>query len=119
MKSADIQDVYQLQKGLFDTSAEIDALAVQTGKARTVNEYDSDRRKRCLAIAMKPFLDAGDSAASAECKARASDGYGRSMVELRTEHEMATAVLAKDAALRIRHDMLRSLLSMQKQLVQL
>jgi len=118
MKAGDWHDMEALSRELYEAGKAIEALAPDLGRARKVRDYDGDRRKRCLSTAMLPHILAGDSAASAECKARASDEYGKTMAKLGEEREMAETKIAQGDAAQVRHDTARSLLSLQKQLVQ-
>lgn len=88
-------------------------MAQEVAKARQVREYDSDRRKRCLALAMKPFLEDG-SAAAAEALARASEEYQKSMKQLGNELVAAEKVIADYEATKIQWESARSLLAMQR-----
>lgn len=111
---ADYSDTLELQRKLTESADTIQAMSSDVAIARQVREYDSDRRKRLLAQATAPFLNAGDSSAAAETKARASQSYADSMKELGKQLIEAEKVLASLDALKIQFEVARSLLSLQK-----
>jgi hypothetical protein len=116
---ADSQQVYQLQKRLQDAADKLAALVPQVGKARQIIEFASDQRKRALAKAMTPYLDGGESASSAEAKARASFNYGEEMLVLAKALTKAEQTKAEWEALKVAWESSRSLLSMEKELSRL
>lgn len=94
--------------------------APAVGAARQIREFVGDRKKRALALAVRDILavNPGMSAAAAEMAARAQEGYGETMKQLRNELQKSETVIAENDALRAQHDSLRSLLSFQKTLTQ-
>ena len=115
----DWQDVALLQQRLSDASDALTAMAGDVGMAKHVLEYDSDRRKRALAKAMKPALGRGDSAAAAESYGRASAGYETELKTLGQEHANATACVVEWECKKLEWETARSLLSMLKEQVKL
>lgn len=86
-------------------------------KARQIKDFNSDQRKRVLSVAMKPFLDDGDSATAAETRARASDWHGEQLIALAAAYEEAERALVQHDANVACYDAARSLLALQRQLV--
>lgn len=116
---ADHSDIEHLSTELLLAS---DALAQMTGqvaKARQIREYDSDRRKRALALAVQDVLGHTPEAANAaaEHKARASQSYQAAMGQLGAELREAEKMVAQWEASKARFEALRSLLSVQKNIV--
>lgn len=112
--AADYSETLAIQRQLSDCVNKLNAMAGRVALARHVREYDSDRRRRCLAIAALPLLKAGLSSAAADTEARASAPYGESMKQLGVELVAAEKTLAEWDAIRIQIEVARSLLSMQK-----
>lgn len=112
--TADFSDVVALQKRLMQAADKLSAMAASVAQARQVREYDSDRRRRCLAIAAKPLLLAGESSAAADTEARASEPYAQAMKQLGAELAAAEKVIAEWEATKIMWESARSLLSMSK-----
>lgn len=111
---ADFSECAELQNRLLQSS---DALSSMTGSvalARHVKEYDSDRRKRCLAVAAIPLLKAGLSSAAADTEARAGGAYAAAMKQLGTEYVNAEKTLAEWEATKIQVEVARSLLALQR-----
>lgn len=99
-----------MQKAALELAAMSDGIA----DAKQIKEYDSDRRKRVLASIMAEFLESGESAAAAECKARASKYYVEQLLELGVQLRDALRVIEKAEALHIKWESARSLLSVEK-----
>lgn len=112
--TADFGECAELQRKLLDSVDKLNRMAPSVSLARHVREYDSDRRKRALAIAAMPLLTAGASSAAADTEARSSGPYEAAMKQLGKEFVAAERTLAEWDALRIQVDVLRSLLSLQK-----
>jgi len=113
---ADSQEVYQLEKRLSETADQLAQLVPDYGRAKQVIEFISDMKKRALAKPMSVHLDGGESAAAAECKARASYAYGEELAKLAHQLKDAESVKAKWEALKCQWESCRSLLAMQREL---
>jgi hypothetical protein len=87
--------------------------------ARTVIEYDSDRRKRALARAMASALAGDASAARAEAEARASEPYAKELEQLRREFNAAQQTHCDWEVAKVSWETARSLLSMMKSTIQI
>lgn len=111
---ADYSETIAIQRQLSDCVNKLNVMAARVAMARHITTYDSDRRKRALAIAAMPLLKAGASSAAADTEARASGPYEAAMIQLGKEFVAAEKALAEWDALRIQVDVLRSLLSLQK-----
>lgn len=110
----DFSDVASAQRHLAEASEELSSMVDDIASARTVKEFSSDRLKRALAIPMREFIVAGDSAAAAETKAKASKSYGEEIESLSEQYEQAQRVIAKWEATQARFDAARSTLSSLK-----
>lgn len=119
MPASDFTDINQLSESLMESSNLLQSMAQGVAKARQIREYDADRRKRALSLAVRDALNAAPdmSATAAEHKGRASEGYASTMQQLSAELRSAEQALTEWEAAKIRFESLRSLLSIQKQLV--
>jgi hypothetical protein len=110
----DTNDVAALLSQLDAASNELAALTEPLAKARAIREYDSDRRKRALALKVREFLAGGDSAAAAETKGRASVAYGEELDQLQQDLASAERTIADHEAARVKWETVRSALSALK-----
>jgi hypothetical protein len=115
-QAPDNLDLAQLQQRLESLTRRIIASAPAVAKAKQVRDYDSDRRKRALALGMVGYLNGGMSAAKAECLARASDEYGAMLDVLEAQLASAEQAIAEYEGLRCAWDAARTLISMNKEL---
>jgi len=112
---SDNDKIFFLQKQMHKVSQDLAGMSEPLASARQVKEYDGDRRKRLLAIAMKVFIELGDSAASADCKARASDSYGEGLIKLSGEYLSAMETVEKHDALKVQFASAQSLLAVERE----
>lgn len=110
----DFSDCLELQRQLQLAVTALVKMTSVVAAARHVREYDTDRRKRILAIAAMPFLKAGLSSAAADTEARASQQYADAMKVLGNELVVAEKALAEWDATKIKIEVARSLLSLSK-----
>lgn len=115
--TADYSTIEGISQALVKASDELASMADAVARARQVRDYDSDRRKRALATAVRDFLSEGDSSAAAEHKARASESYGAMMKQTGKDLILAEKTIAEYEATKIKWETARSLLSVQKQIV--
>lgn len=120
MPASDFSDIDQLSEALMEVSNTMADMAKAAAAARQIREYDGDRRKRALSLAVRDAMHAAPnlSATAAEHIARSSDSYGAAISTLATELRSAEGALSQWEAMKVRFESLRSLLSIQKQLVQ-
>lgn len=111
---ADFSDCAEIQKRLLKLADEMAAMSTALALARQVREFSSDRRKKTLAVAAMPFLNDGESSASAETKARASSDYATQMQQMAKELITAEKVIADFESKKVQWESARSLLSMVK-----
>lgn len=114
--AADYSDVQRLGEELLSLADKVSQMTPELSKAQMVRDFCSDRRKRALSKAVLPFISQGESAASAEHKARALPSYGEELKALGDDLRSAEEVIARHAALKVRWESVRSLLSIQKAL---
>ena len=115
--TADYSTIEGISRALALASDELANMADAVARARQIRDYDSDRRKRALSLAVRDFLSEGDSATSAEHKARSSDSYQEMMKQTGMDLIRAEKTIADYDACKIRWETARSLLSVQKQIV--
>lgn len=101
----------------MESADKLSAMAGQVALAKQIREFESDRRRRALALATVPFLKAGDSHARAETEARATDEYRDAMIKLGAELQKAEAIIMDYEATKIKWESARSLLAMQRDMV--
>ncbi len=118
MTGSDFHDMAAVAREMDDAAKALDAMSAAIGMARTIREYDSDRRRRALALAVTPFLVKGMSATAAEHIGRASQGYADDLDRLAKELQDAETAIAKGYAAQCKFDAARSRFSFQKSLVQ-
>lgn len=111
---ADNDIMQNAQAQLQKCALRLAAMSMSLALARQVLEYSSDRRKQALAIAMKIHLDQGESAAAAECKARASDYYANKLSELAEQDRGAEEVVAKYGTTKIMWSSAQMLLAAER-----
>jgi hypothetical protein len=116
---SDSDEIYSLQKRLTEITERMSALVPAVGKARQVREFSSDRRKRTLAKAMTTYLDQGESAASADAKARASYLYSEEMIAHEKALQASEIALADWDALHCAFEATRTLISVNKEMVRM
>lgn len=110
----DYHDLSSVTTALIRASDDLTALSASVATARQIKEYNSDQRKRALALAVREFLSKGDSATAAETYGRASVGYGEALDRLANELAQADRAIADYEAARIKWESLRSALSVLK-----
>ena len=111
----DFNDSSAIADRLTKASKRLHELAGSVGMARQIKEFASDRRKMALARWVAPLLKDGESATSAEHKARSSGAYIAEMDRLASEYESAESTLAQYAAEQASFEAARSLLSWNKE----
>ncbi len=114
---ADWSDLAALQERMAATVTSMSQIASDVGMAKHVLEYDSDRRKRALARAMKAPLAGGESAAKAEAEGRASESYTKELAQLGAEHAMAEQTVMEWESAKLIWSTCQSLLAMQRETV--
>ncbi len=117
MNATDFHSIEAISRRLFETTEAMAAMTEAVAKARQIREYDSDRRKRALSCGVVDHLTKGESATSAEHKARASESYAELMKATARDLIAAEKTIHDWTAIQARFEALRSLLSVQKSLV--
>lgn len=112
--AADYGDVAALQKRLMQAADKLSAMAGNVAMARHITTFDSDRRKRALAMAAAPLLAAGQSSAAAETSARSSPEYQAAMTELGKQYTSAEKVLVEFETTKLQWETARSLLAVMR-----
>ncbi len=112
---ADWSEVQALQERMVESVEEMTRLAGDVAVARQIKDYNSELRKRVLAVAAAPLMKAGSSATAAETEARASDPYRVALDQLAKQLATAEQTLATWEVLRLRWETARSLISLQKE----
>lgn len=114
---SDHSTIQQIEARMRSCTKRLQDMVPQVGAARQIKEFSSDRRKMALSMAMMPFLKDGDSATAAEANARASAPYGIAMDAMEEQYRTAETTLAQWTAEQASFEAARSLLSMQKQVM--
>lgn len=119
MEAADYHSIDYISRRLMEATDKMQQMAQQVAEARQIREFDSERRKRALALSVVPFLEQGESATAAEHKARATKLYADNMKTAGRDLVLAEKAIADWTALQARFEALRSLLSVQKSIANL
>lgn len=113
---SDYSDTAAIQKRLAAVTKKLQKMASDVASARTIIQYDSERRKRLLSCEVVNAYKAGaTSATEAEHQARASDAYRLGLEMLQDQREQAEKTLAEYDAAHAAHDTGRSLLAMSRE----
>lgn len=111
--SADANDLYKLSRDLERFAIQLEDIGPELAKARTVRDFDGDRRKNLLAEFVSPLL-ADNSATAAEAIARANPEYQTRFKALSQDLMAAYVVIARESGLQARFEAARSILSVTK-----
>lgn len=111
----DSDTIGKAQKQMNAAALEIAKMANDVADAKTVKEYNSDRLKRALSGSVAVFLDEGHTGVAAEHRARASKEYGTHLHDLEEQFKTAMRVIEKYEATKIKFESARSILSVERQ----
>lgn len=112
---SDFEELSKATRELEKLSIQLAAMVPAVADARTVLEYDSERRKSALSRAVLAAFKAGAKSTShAEHAARASGPFEADMKELASDYTKAERVKTEFEVLRIKVDSLRTLVSAAK-----
>lgn len=89
-------------------------MANDVADARQIKEFSHDRCKRALSVGVAEFLEAGESAAAAEHKARGSKAYGTSLHDLGEQYKAAMRVIEVYEAHRTLFQSAQSILALER-----
>lgn len=106
--------VAKAQAQLQRCALALERMANDVADARQIKEFSHDRCKRALSIGVAEFLEAGESAAAAEHKARGSKAYGTALHDLSEQYKASMRVIEAYEAQRVLWESARSLLSVEK-----
>lgn len=112
-------DLYAATKEQDRLLRELESMGENIGKAIAIREISSDYRKRILARLMDPLIRSGDSAASAEVKARAMRQYDEALAEHEKDVAWAEEKLARREWLKVALEAVRTKISTQRSLIEL
>jgi hypothetical protein len=113
---SDFSQTRQVQQQLHEADKKLQAMAGAVGAARTVIQYDSERRKRLLSLeVIKAFKYGSESATQAEHEARASDQYKIGLDALQEQRESAEKTIAEYDAVQTHWETQRSLMAMTRE----
>lgn len=111
----DSDTIGKAQKQMNAAALDIAKMANEVADAKTIKEFSSDRLKRALSGEVARFLDEGSTGVAAEHRARASAPYGTHLHDLEEQFKSAMRVIEKYEGLKIRFDSARSILSVERQ----
>ena len=112
--ATDFDTLAAAQAQMNGAALEICKMSSDVADARTVREFSSDRLKRAFSVTTAEFLEAGDSAAAAEHKARASKVYGAALHDLGEDYKTAMRIIERLEALKCSFESARSILSCER-----
>lgn len=111
--SADAQDLYRLSRNLENVALQLEQIAPELAKARTIRDFDGDRRRNLLAEYVAPLL-ADHSATAAETLARTNPDFLLKFKALSQDLMGAHSMIAKEGAIQAKFEAARSCLSVAK-----
>lgn len=112
--AADHAEGERVQKRMQEASKQLNDMHLAVGLALQVIDYDSDRRKNLLAKHAKPYIVAGESAATAAILARASKEYNDELERIAKQCAEAYQIKTKQEATKVSWETARSTLSYTK-----
>lgn len=115
----DSTEIIAIERRLQAAADKLESLVKDVAVARQIREHDSDRRKAALAKSMVTFLEAGESAAAADAKARASYVYCETMKELAAQLRSSEESIAAWDAAKTQFECSRSLLAVARELTRM
>lgn len=111
----DFEELSKATRELEKLSLQLSAMVPKVADARTILEYDSDRRKSALSRAvLAAFRGGASSTSQAEHEARANPKYEQDMKDLASAYMAAERVRTEYEVTRIKIDTLRTLVSAAK-----
>ena len=111
------EQIAAAQKAMADAIAQLERLADKVGMARQIVEFAGDRRKAALSVLVVEMFKIHESTVAAEHHARADSRYAEKMKEIQTQTAEAEKVIKQWELAKIKHDSARSILSMEKTLL--
>jgi len=116
----DITDLANTTREADRLSEKLQGMKDELADARMVLEYDGERKKAAISRAVLAAFKAGaDSTARAEHEARSSAKYEEDMRALANAYAKAERVRIEYETTRIRLEVLRSMLSTQRSLIEM
>jgi len=115
MSEPDSSRIEEIERKLMAAVKALRAMAPLVAAAKTVIEYDSERRKNALAAAQLVFINRGESVAGSESMARATPAYLDSMKQLKEQLQEAHNQMFEWSATMCSWETARSLLAQQRE----
>jgi len=113
----DYADLFRATRELSFELSKLSAASKDVAAARTVKEFDSDRRKNALSKSvLEAFKSGADSTGKAEHMARASEKYEFTMKELASSYTKAEQVLTEFSVSMAKIESLRSIIAVHRQI---
>ena len=119
LDSRSICDLFAATKEQDRILFALNSISEDVGKAKAIRELASDRRKQILSRIVGPMVEAGESVAGAEMKARAGVVYKQMLDEHFADLSKAESILAKWEVLKVQADAIRTTISAQRALVEM
>lgn len=117
VQSVDFTDLQRATTELSRLTVRLAGMSGLVAGAKTVKEFDSERRKAALSRAVMRAFKAGcGSSSRAEHSARAEEQYQADMVVLRAQYAEAEKTLTDFQVIQIQIDSLRTLVSAAKRM---
>lgn len=111
----DFEDLSKTTRELEKLSIQLTQMVPRVAEARTILNFDSDRRKSALSRAVLAAFKAGSSSTSqAEHEARGSSKFESDMKDLVSQYTQAEKVRTEYEVLQIKVDTMRTLVSAAK-----
>lgn len=115
--SPDYTDLFRATKELASELSKVAAMSKDVAAARTVKEFDTDRRKNALSKSvLDAFKSGSDSTGKAEHVARASLKYEETMKKLAEDYSKAEQTLTDFTVSMAKIESLRSIIAVHRQI---
>lgn len=115
MALTDQDTIAKAQKQMNQTALEIVKMSPDVADAKTIKEFNGDRLKRALSVAVEEHIFKAGSVSGAEHLARAGNLYGTSLNDLSEQYKAALRVIEQHEALKIKFESARSILAVERQ----
>lgn len=115
MSLTDQDTIAQAQKQMQKCALDLQKMANDVADAKVVKEFNSDRLKRALSVAVEEHIFKAGSVSGAEHLARAGKLYGTSLNDLSEQYKAALRVIEQHEALKVKFESARSILAVERQ----
>ena len=113
------EHLFAAQKQMADAIARLDQLKSKIGMAKQIVEFSGDRRRSALSVLVVEYLRKDCGVSAAEHEARSDVRYKEEMKKIMSETASAETVIKEWEIEKTRFESARSILSVEKSLLQM